>query len=117
MSKRIKVDAKVMTDLNEFLIKTFRDAAHISDSEEPSRRNSINPEANDIDAFDYVNQDSIMPAKKRPKKLSKTQKRARAQFINDACNVLMPSSEEEEESSQYDSLDEYNSESDDDISK
>ena len=59
MSKNIMVDSKVMNDLNEFLIQTFRDAAEISDSEDvqDSRRPSINPEVNDVDAFDYVNQE------------------------------------------------------------
>ena len=78
MSKKIKVDSKVMNDLNEFLIQTFRDAAEISDSEDvqDSRKQSIsiNPEVKDVDAFDYVNQEQVTksPKKKRAKKLSKT---------------------------------------------
>jgi len=77
-SKLIKIDAKVMNDLNEFVHTTFREA-ELSDSEEESRRQSlVNPEfQDDVDAFDYVN--SNIPTKKKKqkkaKKLSKSQKR------------------------------------------
>ena len=46
-SEKIKVDAKVMNDLNEFIISNFRDSDD-SDSESKisgaERRKSINPE-------------------------------------------------------------------------
>ena len=54
-SKKIKIDTKVLNDLNEFVMETFRDA-EISESEDESRRNTTNnPEIGDVDAFDYVN--------------------------------------------------------------
>lgn len=61
-SLKIKVDAKVMNDLNEFILQKFREA-EISESEE-------NPEEKEeVDAFDYVH--TKKKSKKR-KKLTKT---------------------------------------------
>ena len=38
----------------------------------------------------------------KQKKLTKTQKRKRQQFLNESCNVLMPSSSSEYDSESYD---------------
>ena len=53
-----------------------------------------------MDAFDYVNQNLLKS--KKAKKLTSIKKKQRQQFLNDSCNVLMPSSEEE---SYYDDSD------------
>ena len=91
-----------MNDLNEFILQKFREAA-ISESEDDGHRHSsTNPEAHDVDAFDYVND-----KKKKSKKLTKTQKAQRQQFLQDSNKALMASSEEEysydSESDDYDS--------------
>ena len=61
----IKINTKVLNDLNEFILQKFREAEHISESEEDGHKN---PE---VDAFDYVNQNK---KQKKTKKLTKTQK-------------------------------------------
>lgn len=68
-SVKIKIDAKVINDLNEFIVEKFREAEH-EDSE-----NGGNPE---VDAFDYVqtSKDSNKK-KKKSNKLTKSQKRLR----------------------------------------
>ena len=55
----------MLNDLNEFILQKFREAEHISESEEDGHKN---PE---VDAFDYVNQNK---KQKKTKKLTKTQK-------------------------------------------
>lgn len=66
----IKIDAKVINDLNEFIVEKFREADDIEDSE-----NGGNPE---VDAFDYVKTSkSQNKKKKKSNKLTKSQKRLR----------------------------------------
>jgi hypothetical protein len=78
----------VLNDLNEFILEKFREAEHISESEDDAHKN---PE---VDAFDYVNQNK--KKQKKAKKLTKTQKLQRQKFLTDSSNVLMPSSCEED---------------------
>ena len=70
----------------------------------------MNPEqTRDLDPFNYIQE---KPKQSKPaKKLSKTQKKNRKQFLTEASNVLMPSSDEYYSS--YDSNESYFSESDD----
>ena len=63
-SLHVKINTKVLNDLNEFIIQKFREA-EISESDEDHPKR--NPELNDVDAFDYVND-----KKKKHKKLTKT---------------------------------------------
>lgn len=65
-SLKIKIDAKVINDLNEFIVEKFREA------DDEDTENGGNPE---VDAFDYVKTNKN--ANKKKKKLTKSQKRLR----------------------------------------
>ena len=74
-SAQIKIDSKVMNDLNEFILDQFRDAAlSESDNEDDEKRNSKHSSKvsarEDVDAFDYV-KDNQKKKKKKSKKLTK----------------------------------------------
>ena len=75
-SDQIKIDSKVMNDLNEFILEKFREAV-LSDSdveEKESKRNSKNSSKvsakEEVDAFDYV-KDNKKKKKKNSNKLTK----------------------------------------------
>jgi len=88
-SWKIKISAKVLSDLNEFVHQKFTEA-EASDSSHNE----------DVDAFDYIKSSKTKKSKsKKKKKLTKTQKKIRTQFMNDSSNVMMPSSDSS--SSQY----------------
>ena len=85
MSWKIKISAKVLSDLNEFVHQKFTEA-EASDSSHDE----------DVDAFDYIKSSKTKKGSKskKKKKLTKTQKKIRTQFMNDSSNIMMPSSDD-----------------------
>jgi hypothetical protein len=92
-SRKIKIDAHVQNQLNEFINNQFREEEQLTVDHPPS----------DVDAFDYVDVQG-----KKTKKLTKNQKHKKRQFLMEATNNLMASSDSEDDSDSdegYDSLD------------
>lgn len=83
MSWKIKISARVLNDLNEFINQKFTEA-------EASDTSTA-----EVDAFDYVK--GAKSGQGSKKKLSKAQKKMRSQFLSDSQKAVVASSSTSEQ--------------------